>query len=89
MEALIHHFKLFTEGYRPPKGEVFVRTESPKGELSFYIVSDGTAKPYRMHVRGGSFANLQVLPRMVEGGFISDVVAAIGSIDIVLGEVDR
>lgn len=89
MEALIHHFKLFTEGYRPPKGEVFVRTESPKGELAYYIVSDGTAKPYRMHVRGGSFANLQVLPLMIEGGFISDVVAGIGSIDIVLGEVDR
>ncbi len=89
MEALIHHFKLFTEGYRPPKGEAFVRTESPKGELAFYMVSDGTAKPYRMHVRGASFANLQVLPRMIEGNFISDVVAAIGSIDIVLGEVDR
>jgi NADH-quinone oxidoreductase subunit D len=89
MEALIHHFKLYTEGYRPPKGEAFVRTESPKGELAFYMVSDGTAKPYRMHVRGASFANLQVLPRMIEGNFISDVVAAIGSIDIVLGEVDR
>ncbi|MBO0783688.1 MAG: NADH-quinone oxidoreductase subunit D [Ktedonobacteraceae bacterium] len=89
MEALIHHFKLFTEGYRPPKGEAFVRTESPKGELAYYMVSDGSAKPYRMHVRGGSFANLQVLPRMIEGGFISDVVAGIGSIDIVLGEVDR
>jgi NADH-quinone oxidoreductase subunit D len=89
MEALIHHFKLFTEGYRPPKGEVFVRTESPKGELAFYMVSDGSAKPYRMHVRGASFANLQVLPVMVEGGFLSDVIAAIGSIDIVLGEVDR
>ena len=89
MEALIHHFKLFTEGYRPPKGEVFVRTESPKGELAYYIVSDGSAKPYRMHVRGASFANLQVLPLMVEGGFLSDVVASIGSIDIVLGEVDR
>ncbi len=89
MEALIHHFKLYTEGYRPPKGEVFVRTESPKGELAFYIVSDGSAKPYRMHVRGASFANLQVLPRMIEGGFLSDVVAGIGSIDIVLGEVDR
>jgi NADH-quinone oxidoreductase subunit D len=89
MEALIHHFKLFTEGYRPPKGEAFVRTESPKGELAYYMVSDGTAKPYRMHVRGASFANLQVLPRMIEGGFLSDVVAAIGSIDIVLGEVDR
>src|SRR6266446_10359435 len=89
MEALIHHFKLYTEGYRPPKGEVFVRTESPKGELGFYIVSDGSAKPYRMHVRGASFANLEVLPLMVEGLFLSDVVAAIGSIDIVLGEVDR
>jgi NADH-quinone oxidoreductase subunit D len=89
MEALIHHFKLFTEGYRPPVGEVFLRTESPKGELGFYIVSDGSAKPYRMHVRGASFANLEVLPLMIEGKFISDVVAAIGSIDIVLGEVDR
>jgi NADH-quinone oxidoreductase subunit D len=89
MEALIHHFKLFTEGYRPPKGDVFVRTESSKGELAFYIVSDGSAKPYRMHVRGGSFANLQLLPLMIEGGFLSDVVASIGSIDIVLGEVDR
>ena len=89
MEALIHHFKLYTEGYRPPQGEVFVRTESPKGELAFYIVSDGSAKPYRMHVRGASFANLQALPLMVEGSFLSDVVAAIGSIDIVLGEVDR
>ncbi len=89
MEALIHHFKLYTEGYRPPQGDVFVRTESPKGELGFYIASDGTAKPYRMHVRGASFANLEVLPLMVEGGFLSDVVASIGSIDIVLGEVDR
>jgi len=89
MEALIHHFKLFTEGYRPPKGDVFVRTESPKGELGFYIVSDGSAKPYRMHVRAPSFANLEALPLMIEGGFLADVVAAIGSIDIVLGEVDR
>jgi NADH-quinone oxidoreductase subunit D len=89
MEALIHHFKLNTEGYRPPEGDVFVRTESPKGELAYYIVSDGSARPYRMHVRGASFANLQVLPRMIEGGFLSDVVAGIGSIDIVLGEVDR
>lgn len=89
MEALIHHFKLYTEGYRPPKGEVFVRTESPKGELGFYMVSDGTAKPYRMHVRAPSFANLEALPRMIEGSLLSDVVAAIGSIDIVLGEVDR
>ena len=89
MEALIHHFKLYTEGYRPPAGEVYVRTESPKGELGFYMVSDGSAKPYRMHVRAPSFANLQALPLMIEGRFIADVVAAIGSIDIVLGEVDR
>src|SRR5947199_1865687 len=89
MEALIHHFKLYTEGYRPPKGDVFVRTESPKGELAYYIVSDGTARPYRMFVRGASFANLQALPVMIEGCLLADVVAAIGSIDIVLGEVDR
>ncbi|HEU5375594.1 MAG TPA: NADH dehydrogenase (quinone) subunit D [Ktedonobacteraceae bacterium] len=89
MEALIHHFKLFTEGYRPPVGEVYVATEAPKGELGFYIVSDGSARPYRMHVRAPSFANLEVLPLMVEGKLLSDVVAAIGSIDIVLGEVDR
>jgi NADH-quinone oxidoreductase subunit D len=89
MEALIHHFKLYTEGYRAPKGEVYVRTESPKGELGFYIVSDGSAKPYRIHVRAPSFANLEALPLMTDGHFLSDVVAAIGSIDIVLGEVDR
>jgi NADH-quinone oxidoreductase subunit D len=89
MEALIHHFKLYTEGYRPPAGEVYVRTESPKGELGFYLVSDGSAMPYRMHVRAPSFANLQALPGMIEGALLADVVAAIGSIDIVLGEVDR
>ena len=66
-----------------------MRTESPKGELGFYIVSDGSAKPYRMHVRAPSFANLEALPLMIEGRFLSDAVAAIGSIDIVLGEVDR
>ena len=89
MEALIHHFKLYTEGYRPPAGEVYLRTESPKGELGFYLVSDGTARPYRMHVRAPSFANLEALPLMIEGAMVADVVAAIGSIDIVLGEVDR
>jgi NADH-quinone oxidoreductase subunit D len=89
MEALIHHFKLYTEGYRPPAGEVWVRTESPKGELGFYMVSDGSARPYRMRVRAPSFANLQALPKMIEGMLLADVVAAIGSIDIVLGEVDR
>jgi NADH-quinone oxidoreductase subunit D len=89
MEALIHHFKLYTEGYRPPAGEVYVRTESPKGELGYYLVSDGSSQPYRMHVRAASFSNLQALPTMVQGQLLSDVVAAIGSIDIVLGEVDR
>jgi NADH-quinone oxidoreductase subunit D len=89
MEALIHHFKLYTEGYRPERGEVYVRTESPKGELGFYLVSDGGPQVYRMHVRAPSFANLQALPTMIEGHLLADVVAAIGSIDIVLGEVDR
>jgi len=89
MEALIHHFKLYTEGFRVPVGEVYVRTESPRGELGFYLVSDGGPRPYRMHVRAPSFANLQALPTMIEGQMIADVVAAIGSIDIVLGEVDR
>ncbi len=89
MESLIHHFKLYTEGYRPPAGEVYQRIESPKGELGYYLVSDGTAKPYRMHVRAPSFGNLQALPTMIEGQLLSDVVASIGSIDIVLGEVDR
>ena len=89
MESLIHQFQLYTEGFRTPPGEVYVRIESPKGELGFYVVSDGGAKPYRMHVRAPSFANLEALPRMVEGQLLSDVVAAIGSIDIVLGEVDR
>src|SRR5262249_45006917 len=89
MEALIHHFKLYTEGYRPPAGDVYLRTESPKGELGFYLVSDGGPKPYRMSVRAPSFANLQALPLMIEGCLRADVVAVIGSIDIVLGEVDR
>ena len=89
MEALIHHFKLYTEGYRVPAGEVYQRIESPKGELGVYMVSDGGAKPYRMHVRAPSFAHVEALPKMVEGWLLSDVVAAIGSIDIVLGEVDR
>jgi NADH-quinone oxidoreductase subunit D len=89
MEALIYHFKIITEGFTVPAGEVYVATESPRGELGFYIVSDGTPKPYRVHVRAPSFANLQTLPRMCEGRLIADVVAAIGSIDIVLGDVDR
>src|SRR5437868_3073963 len=89
MEALIYHFKIVTEGFTVPAGEVYQAIESPRGELGFYMVSDGTAKPARVHVRAPSFANLQALPTMCEGKLIADVVAAIGSIDIVLGEIDR
>lgn len=89
MEALIYHFKLFTEGIRVPKGEVYVGTEGPKGEIGYYLVSDGSGKPYRVRVRGPSFYNLQALPLLVKDRLVADVVTAIGSIDIVLGEVDR
>jgi NADH-quinone oxidoreductase subunit D len=89
MESLIYHFKIITEGFSVPAGEVYQAVESPRGEMGYYIVSDGTAKPYRVHMRGACFANLQTLPTMCEGGLIADVVAAIGSIDIVLGEIDR
>ena len=89
MEALIYHFKIITEGFTVPPGEVYQAVESPRGEMGYYVVSDGTAKPYRVHMRGASFANLQLLPKMCEGRLIADVVAAIGSIDIVLGDVDR
>ncbi len=89
MEALIHHFKIFTEGFRVPEGEVYVAVESPRGELGCYLVSDGSAKPYRMHVRGPSFVNLQALPHMVRGGLVADAVAVISSIDPIMGEVDR
>ena len=89
MEALIHHFKLFTEGFRVPEGEVYVAIESPRGELGCYLASDGTAKPYRMHIRGPSFANLQTLPHMMRGGLIADAVAVISSVDPIMGEVDR
>jgi NADH-quinone oxidoreductase subunit D len=89
MEAVIHHFKLWTEGFHPPVGEAYVPVESPKGELGFYLVSDGSAYPWRMHERPPCFMNLQALPRMCVGRLIADVVAIIGSIDIVLGEIDR
>jgi NADH-quinone oxidoreductase subunit D len=89
MEALIYHFKIITEGFTVPAGEVYLAVESPRGELGFYMVSDGTAKPYRVHVRAPSFGNLQILSKVCEGRLIADVVAAIGSIDIVLGDVDR
>jgi len=89
MEALIYHFKIFTEGFSPPPGEVYVPVESPRGELGCFIASDGSPKPLRVHFRGPSFVNLQALPLMVKGQLIADTVASIGTIDIVLGEVDR
>ena len=89
MASLIHHFKIVSEGFNPPVGEVYVSIEAPKGELGFYIVSDGTNKPYRLRIRPPSFVNLEALSTMVEGRLIADVIAVIGSIDIVLGEVDR
>jgi NADH-quinone oxidoreductase subunit D len=89
MEALIHHFKIFTEGFKVPEGEVYVAIESPRGELGCYLASDGRAKPYRMHIRGPSFVNLQTLPHMMRGGFLADAVAVISSVDPIMGEVDR
>jgi NADH-quinone oxidoreductase subunit D len=89
MEALIYHFKIITEGFTVPAGEVYQAIESPRGEMGYYVVSDGTAKPYRVHMRGPSYANLQALAKMCEGQLIADVVAAIGSIDVVLGDIDR
>jgi NADH-quinone oxidoreductase subunit D len=89
IEGLIYHFKIFTEGFAPPPGEVYQVVESPRGELGFFIASDGSAKPYRVKVRAPSFVNLEALPKLVEGRLLADVVACIGTIDIVLGEVDR
>jgi len=89
MEALIYHFKIVTEGFQVPAGEVYQAVESPRGEMGYYAVSDGTAKPYRVHMRNPSFATLQALETMCVGRLIADVVAVIGSIDIVLGEIDR
>ena len=89
MESLIHHFKIVTEGFAVPAGEVFQAVESPRGEMGYYVVSDGTAKPYRVHMRNPSYATLQALETMCKGRLLADVVAVIGSIDIVLGEIDR
>ncbi|HZB89021.1 MAG TPA: NADH dehydrogenase (quinone) subunit D [Terracidiphilus sp.] len=89
MEALIHHFKIVTEGFNVPAGEVYQSIESPRGQMGYYVVSDGTAKPYRVHMRNPSFATLQALETMCQGRLLADVVAVIGSIDIVLGEIDR
>ena len=89
MEALIHHFKIFTEGFKVPEGEAYVAIESPRGEIGCYIASDGSSTPYRMHVRAPSFVNIQSMPLMMHGGLIADAVAVISSVDPVLGEVDR
>ena len=89
MEALIHHFKIFTEGFAVPEGEVYVAVESPRGELGCYLVADGGPTPFRMHIRGPSFVNLQTLPLLLRGGLLSDAVAVISSVDPVMGEVDR
>jgi NADH-quinone oxidoreductase subunit D len=89
MESLIHHFKIVTEGFGVPAGEVFVTIEAPRGLMGYYVVSDGTSKPYRVHMRNPGFATLQALETMCKGRLLADVVAVIGSIDIVLGEIDR
>ncbi|HEY3063388.1 MAG TPA: NADH dehydrogenase (quinone) subunit D [Chloroflexota bacterium] len=89
MEAVIHHFKLWTEGIKPPAGEAYVGVESPRGELGFYVVSDGSGRPIRVHERAPSFANLQALPKLTEGGAVADVVACIASLDPIMGEADR
>ena len=89
MEALIHHFKLWTEGFNAPKGSIYTAIESPRGELGVYLESDGGPKPYRIHWRTPSFDNLQSLPAMSKGVLVADLVAIIGSVDIVLGDVDR
>jgi len=89
MEALIYHFKIVTEGYRVPAGEVYQTIESPRGEIGYYAVSDGTAHPWRVFMRTPSFGNLQSLPAMIEGALIADTIAAMGSVDFVLGDVDR
>ncbi len=89
MEALIHHFKLVTEGFRVPPGQAYASVESPRGELAVHLVSDGGPKPYRVHMRDPSFANLQALPAMVEGGMVSDVIVAVASVDPLIGGADR
>ncbi|HEX5228872.1 MAG TPA: NADH dehydrogenase (quinone) subunit D [Bryobacteraceae bacterium] len=89
MEALIYHFKIVTEGFRVPAGEVYQAVESPRGEIAYYIVSNGTSKPYRVYMRTPSFGNLQSLPALLEGRLLADSIASLGSMDFVLGDVDR
>jgi len=89
MEALIHHFKLFTEGFGVPPGETYVAIESPRGEIGCYLVADGGPRPVRMHIRGPSFYNLQAMETMMRGHLVADAVAVISSVDPIMGEVDR
>jgi NADH-quinone oxidoreductase subunit D len=89
MEALIHHFKLYTEGYHVPEGEVYAAVEAPKGEFGVYLVSDGTNKPYRCKIRAPGYAHLQAMDFICRGHQLADVSAVLGSLDIVFGEVDR
>jgi len=89
MEALIHHFKIVTEGFRVPAGEVFQAVESPRGEIGYYVISNGTSKPYRVYMRTPSFGNLQALPALLEGRLLADSIASLGSMDFVLGDTDR
>jgi NADH-quinone oxidoreductase subunit D len=89
MEALIHHFKIFTEGFRVPPGETYMAVESPRGELGCYLVSTGEGIPYRMHTRAPSFYNLQALPMMMADSMVADTIASIASLDPVMGDVDR
>jgi NADH-quinone oxidoreductase subunit D len=89
MEALINHFKIVTQGFKVPAGEVYQPVESPRGELGHYVVSNGESRPYRVHIRAPSFVNLQAIPRMVEGALIADVIAIVASLDPVMGDADR
>jgi len=89
MEALIQHFLIYSQGFTVPPGEAYVPVEGPRGEHGFYIVSDGSNRPYRIKLRPPSFYACQALPKMIEGGMIADVIAVIGSTDVVMGDVDR
>jgi len=89
MEALIHHFKLYSEGYQVPPGEVYQAIEHPKGEFGVYLVSDGSSKPYRCKVRAPGFPHLSMMDLISRGAFVADVVALVGTLDVVFGEIDR
>lgn len=89
MEALIHHFKMVTQGVEVPPGEVYMAVEAPRGELGMYVVSDGGNRPYRVKIRDPSFVNLQAVPDLIEGALIADIIPAIASLDPVMGGVDR